>query len=186
MHPQDAVSSRYYLAGASTFGISTFSVVVLELDPIMPVANMIPPPTSTTIKAPTSTPSTPTPPPLPLSAMMFSKKGENFAFREVERGTGRQSSPQWNFSLHAEFHSCKGSLWAGARNQENVMAVAKVLEISASSKKSFEDAIEQGIKRADDTIDNIEGAWVQEQKVTIKNGKIDEFRVNMRVTFILN
>jgi dodecin len=73
-----------------------------------------------------------------------------------------------------------------ALNQENIMAVAKVLEISSSSKKSFEDAIEQGIKRADDTLDNIEGAWVQEQKVTIKNGKIDEFRVNMRVTFILN
>jgi flavin-binding protein dodecin len=66
------------------------------------------------------------------------------------------------------------------------MAVAKVVEISASSKTSFEDAIQQGIKRADDTIDNIEGAWIQEQKVTIKNGKIDEYRVNMRVTFILN
>lgn len=66
------------------------------------------------------------------------------------------------------------------------MAVAKVVEISAASKKSFEDAIEQGVKRADDTINNIEGAWIQEQKVTIKNGKIDEYRVNMRVTFILN
>jgi flavin-binding protein dodecin len=65
------------------------------------------------------------------------------------------------------------------------MAVAKVVEISSASKKSFEDAIEQGVKRADDTIKNIEGAWIQEQKVTIKNGKIDEYRVNMRVTFIL-
>jgi dodecin len=82
--------------------------------------------------------------------------------------------------------SMQGFILGRALNQENVMAVAKVLEISSSSKKSFEDAIEQGIKRADDTLDNIEGAWVQEQKVTIKNGKIDEFRVNMRVTFILN
>jgi flavin-binding protein dodecin len=65
------------------------------------------------------------------------------------------------------------------------MAVAKVVEISAASKTSFEDAIIQGIKRTDDTIDNIEGAWIQEQKVVIKNGKIDEYRVNMRVTFIL-
>jgi flavin-binding protein dodecin len=65
------------------------------------------------------------------------------------------------------------------------MAVAKVVEISSASKKSFEDAIEQGVKRADDTIKNVEGAWIQEQKVTIKNGKIDEYRVNMRVTFIL-
>jgi hypothetical protein len=73
----------------------------------------------------------------------------------------------------------------GESKQENNMAVAKVVEISSASKKSFEDAIEQGVKRADDTIKNIEGAWIQEQKVTIKNGKIDEFRVNMRVTFIL-
>jgi flavin-binding protein dodecin len=66
------------------------------------------------------------------------------------------------------------------------MAVAKVLEISAASKKSFEDAIEQGIAKADDTLDNIEGAWIQEQKVTVKNGKIDEYRVFMKVTFVLN
>jgi flavin-binding protein dodecin len=74
----------------------------------------------------------------------------------------------------------------GEREKESNMAVAKVVEISSASKKSFEDAIEQGVKRADDTIKNIEGAWIQEQKVTIKNGKIDEYRVNMRVTFILN
>jgi dodecin len=73
----------------------------------------------------------------------------------------------------------------GRCDQEDVMAVAKVVEISAASKTSFEDAIIQGLKRADDTIDNIEGAWIQEQKVTVKNGKIDEYRINMRVTFIL-
>jgi flavin-binding protein dodecin len=65
------------------------------------------------------------------------------------------------------------------------MAVAKVVELTAASKESFEDAIEQGLKRADDTLDNIEGAWIQEQKVTVRNGKIDEYRVNMKVTFIL-
>lgn len=65
------------------------------------------------------------------------------------------------------------------------MAVAKVVELTAASQKSFEDAIEQGLKRADDTLDNIEGAWIQQQKVTVKDGKIDEYRVNMMVTFIL-
>lgn len=65
------------------------------------------------------------------------------------------------------------------------MSVARITEISASSKKSFEDAVENGIKRANDTLDNIEGAWVQDMKVTCKDGKIDEYRVNMKVTFIL-
>lgn len=65
------------------------------------------------------------------------------------------------------------------------MAVAKVVEITAASKKSFEDAIIEGIKKADTTIDNIEGAWIQEQKVVVKGGKIHEYRVNMKVTFVL-
>lgn len=66
------------------------------------------------------------------------------------------------------------------------MSVAKVIELTASSNKSFEDAIEQGIKRASKTLDNVEGAWIQEQKVVIKKGKIAEYRVNMKVTFVLN
>ncbi len=66
------------------------------------------------------------------------------------------------------------------------MGVAKISEISASSKKSFEDAIRQGIKRFAKTVDNVEGAWVSEQKVVVADGKISEFRVNMKVTFILN
>ena len=65
------------------------------------------------------------------------------------------------------------------------MSVAKITEISSASKKSFEDAIEKGIKRANDTLDNIEGAWVQDMKVTCKDGKVDEYRVQMKVTFIL-
>jgi flavin-binding protein dodecin len=66
------------------------------------------------------------------------------------------------------------------------MAVAKVTEISSSSKKSFEDAIEKGIKRAGKTIRNIEGAWVQEQKLVVKKDKIVEYRVNLKLTFILD
>lgn len=65
------------------------------------------------------------------------------------------------------------------------MAVAKVVEISASSAKSFEDAVKSGISRASKTLKGITGAWVEEQKVAVKDGKITEFRVNMRVTFIL-
>lgn len=65
------------------------------------------------------------------------------------------------------------------------MSVARVTEISATSSKSFDDAVENGIKRAGETLDNIEGAWVQEMKVSCKNGKIDKYRVNIKVTFIL-
>ena len=55
----------------------------------------------------------------------------------------------------------------------------------ASSNKSFEDAIEKGINRASKTLKNVEGAWVKEQKVVVKNGKITEYRVDLKVTFIL-
>jgi dodecin len=65
------------------------------------------------------------------------------------------------------------------------MSVARVTELTAASKKSFEDAIENGIGRANDTLENIEGAWIQDLKVTCKDGKIDEYRVNMKVTFVL-
>ena len=65
------------------------------------------------------------------------------------------------------------------------MSIAKVTEISASSPKSFEDAVQSGIARASKTLKDIEGAWISEQKVVVKNNKISEYRVNMRVTFVL-
>ena len=65
------------------------------------------------------------------------------------------------------------------------MTVAKVTEISASSGKGFEDAIEKGIARAGETLHDITGAWIQEMKVDIVNGKIKDYRVNMKVTFVL-
>ncbi|MEJ6785532.1 dodecin family protein [Aminobacter sp. Piv2-1] len=65
------------------------------------------------------------------------------------------------------------------------MSVARVTEITASSTKSFQDAIEQGIARASMTLKNVEGAWIQDQKVVVENGKIVAYRVNMKVTFIL-
>ena len=64
-------------------------------------------------------------------------------------------------------------------------AVAKVIELTASSAKSIEDAVENGIRRADSTLDNIEGAWLQDIKCIVKNGKVAEWRVNMKVTFLL-
>lgn len=65
------------------------------------------------------------------------------------------------------------------------MSVAKVVEISAESDKSFEDAVKQGIARATDTLDNVRGAWIQEQKVRVEKGKIVAYRVNLKVTFVL-
>lgn len=66
------------------------------------------------------------------------------------------------------------------------MPVAKVIEISASSPESFEDAIRHGIHRASDSVEDIRGAWVKEQKVTVEKGEIKEYRVDMQVTFILH
>lgn len=66
------------------------------------------------------------------------------------------------------------------------MSVAKVTEITSTSKKSFEDAINSGINRANKTLKNVTGAWIKSQKVDITKGKITDYRVNMKVTFILN
>ncbi len=65
------------------------------------------------------------------------------------------------------------------------MSVAKVIEVTSTSNKSFEDAIQTGISRAAKTLDNVEGAWIKEQKVQIKDGKITGYRVNMMVTFVI-
>ena len=66
------------------------------------------------------------------------------------------------------------------------MTVARVTEITAESPKSFEDAIRIGVERANKTLENVKGAWIQEQKLKIEGGKITAYRVNMKVTFILN
>ncbi len=65
------------------------------------------------------------------------------------------------------------------------MSVAKVTEITSSSPESFQDAIEKGIARASKTIRNITGAWVQEEKIVVEGGRVTEYRVNMKVTFLL-
>jgi flavin-binding protein dodecin len=69
--------------------------------------------------------------------------------------------------------------------RETTMSIAKNVEITASSKSSFEDAIREGIKRISKTVDNVEGAWVKEQKIVVKGGNVTEYRVNLVVTFVL-
>ena len=66
------------------------------------------------------------------------------------------------------------------------MAVAKVIEISSSSKESFEDAINEGIDRACKTISDVKQAWVKDQKVIVENGKVSEYIVHMMITFVLH
>lgn len=66
------------------------------------------------------------------------------------------------------------------------MSIAKVTEVISSSKKSFDDAVENGIERASKTLKGISGAWVADQKVTVKDGKIDEYRVVLKISFVLD
>ena len=66
------------------------------------------------------------------------------------------------------------------------MAIARVTEISATSAQSFEDAIKQGLDRANSTLRNVRSAWIKEQQVRLDGGSITEYQVNMLVTFILD
>jgi len=65
------------------------------------------------------------------------------------------------------------------------VAVAKVIEITAASEKSFDDAVEVGITKVEETLRNVKGAWVAEQKVDVEGGKVVAYRVTLKVTFIL-
>ncbi|KAA9133248.1 dodecin domain-containing protein [Marinihelvus fidelis] len=66
------------------------------------------------------------------------------------------------------------------------MSIAKITEIKAASTVSFDDAIKQGVARANATLDKVKGAWVAGQDVTVEDGEITEYRVLLKVTFILN
>lgn len=66
------------------------------------------------------------------------------------------------------------------------MSIARVTEITAASPDGFDEAVAAGVERANETLKNVTGAWIQDQKVTVTNGAISEYRVNMKVTFILN
>jgi dodecin len=65
------------------------------------------------------------------------------------------------------------------------MSVARITEITAESKTSFEDAIAVGIARANKTLKNVKGAWVKDQKIKIEGGKISAYRVDLKITFVL-
>ena len=66
------------------------------------------------------------------------------------------------------------------------MSVAKVIEISSTSTSSFDDAVKQGVAKASETVKNIKAAWVKEQRVTVNNGSIAEYQVNLAITFVLD
>jgi dodecin len=66
------------------------------------------------------------------------------------------------------------------------MTVARVTEISSTSTKSFEDAVNVGVARATKTLRGVSGAWIKEQKVAVTNGKITSYQVNMMVSFVLD
>jgi dodecin len=65
------------------------------------------------------------------------------------------------------------------------MSVAKVIELTASSTESFEDAVRIGIEKSGESLRNVKGAWVSEQKVDVEDGKITAFRVTLRITFLV-
>jgi len=65
------------------------------------------------------------------------------------------------------------------------MSIAKTIEVTASSAKGFDDAIRQGVAKAAESLENITGAWVMDQSVKVKKGKIAEYSVRMKLTFIL-
>jgi len=66
------------------------------------------------------------------------------------------------------------------------MSVAKVIEVTATSPNSFDDAVRAGIEKSTETVRNIKGAWVSEQKVDVENGKITDYRVTLRISFVLD
>lgn len=66
------------------------------------------------------------------------------------------------------------------------MSIAKVTEVIAASTVSFEDAVHEGVKRANETLKNVRSVWIQDQKAMVENGAISEYRVTLKITFVLN
>ena len=65
------------------------------------------------------------------------------------------------------------------------MSVARVTEISSTSPQSFEDAIRQGIERATKTLRGVTAVWIKDQRVKLENGRVTEYQVNLKITFVL-
>jgi flavin-binding protein dodecin len=73
----------------------------------------------------------------------------------------------------------------GAWTREGVVSVARVTEISSTSSQSFEDAVRQGLERAAKTLRGVTAAWIKDQRVRLRDGKIEEYQVNLQITFVL-
>jgi flavin-binding protein dodecin len=96
------------------------------------------------------------------------------AFRAAANRPGTRPCPDWERSVAP-----------GDIPQEHPMTVARITEISSVSSVSFQDAIVEGVARANKTLKNVKGAWVKDQEVTIDNGKVTGYKVVLKVTFIL-
>lgn len=70
-------------------------------------------------------------------------------------------------------------------NRRKTMAVAKIIELTSRSSKSFDDAVEQGLHKATDSIKNVQSAWIKDQQVLVDNGSISNYQVTLKVTFMV-
>lgn len=83
----------------------------------------------------------------------------------------------------------KNSVYDDATHEKSkgkYMSIAKVVEVNSSSTKSFEDAIQTGIAKVTETVKNVQGAWINEQKVVVKDNQIVEYRVNLKISFLVD
>src|SRR6476660_8681973 len=91
-----------------------------------------------------------------------------------------------SFCTFYYWHECFSLPHCSTIGRRVFMSVAKIIELSCESPKSFEDAIQDGIAKASKTVHNIKSAWVKEQHAVIENGKITMYRVDLKVTFVLD
>ncbi len=122
--------------------------------------------------------------------------GGPFRFRPSRAFNCRWNNPKLVPLYDGEIHhplkliasaisSCTVNFAKFLSQMERIMAVARVSELISASTKSFEDAVQVGVSRAVETLKNVEGVWVANQKCVVKDGKVVEYRVNLKVTYIL-
>ena len=101
--------------------------------------------------------------------------------------------PLWNLRLSAQTWPHLKIVYTsslidciGAKPSEAAMTVAKIIEITCSSSTSFEDAIQKGIAKANETLKNVKSAWVADQNLNVENGRVTDYHVRLKVTFVLD
>ena len=114
---------------------------------------------------------------------------ENSSIKKTEEGIVVIKS--WGWEMHKENNKHVQYNRTNRRAHEvvyndKIMTIAKNIEVSSTSEKSFEDAIQKGVARIAKTVNNVQGAWVKEQKVGITDGKINKYHVIMIVSFVIN